>query len=157
MVCSQRYWRSLSALLTFTASRPERVSIRLDWRSAASAMVRSMVATSGFCNSQLMPMARGKASSGTQTRWPPSRPITRRINRVKGRSMTLVRVSEARKSRSVWNSWMFWAKLPTRIGRCFIAMPTIRSNRVAEMIRSVFLPARSRHRPRMVLSSRSKR
>ncbi|MCY1177907.1 hypothetical protein D9M73_182330 [compost metagenome] len=30
MVCSHMYWRSLSALLTFTASRPARVSIRLD-------------------------------------------------------------------------------------------------------------------------------
>ncbi len=49
MVCSQPYWRSLSALLTLTASSPARVSIRLDWRSAARAMVRSMVATSGFC------------------------------------------------------------------------------------------------------------
>ncbi|MNT19583.1 hypothetical protein D3C72_1548480 [compost metagenome] len=50
MVCSHWYWRSLSALLTLTASRPASVSIRLDWRSAPRAMVRSMVATSGFCN-----------------------------------------------------------------------------------------------------------
>ncbi|MNJ67222.1 hypothetical protein D3C77_633750 [compost metagenome] len=52
---------------------------------------------------------------------------------------------------------MLCAKLPTRAGRNFMAMPAIRSNSVAEMIRSVFLPARSRHRPRRVLSSRSNR
>ncbi|MOA18934.1 hypothetical protein D3C78_1392800 [compost metagenome] len=82
--------------------------------------------------------------------------ITSRISRVNGRSIRLVRVSEARKSRRPWNSWMFWAKLPTRAGRYFIAMPTIRSNSVAEMIRSVFFPARSRHRLRRPLRIRSK-
>ncbi|MNM99196.1 hypothetical protein D3C81_1117470 [compost metagenome] len=51
---------------------------------------------------------------------------------------------------------MFWAKLPTLAGRYFIDMPTIRSNSVAEMIRSVFLPAKSRHKPRRPLRTRSK-
>ncbi|MNI87634.1 hypothetical protein D3C73_1448460 [compost metagenome] len=35
-------------------------------------------------------------------------------------------------------------------------MPTMRSNKVAEMIRSVFFPARSRHRLRKPLRIRSK-
>lgn len=59
------------------------------------------------------------------------------------KSIRLAKVSEGEKSRRLWNSWIFWAKLPTRAGRYFIAMPTMRSNNVAEMIRSVFFPARS--------------
>ncbi|MCY1436372.1 hypothetical protein D9M71_524940 [compost metagenome] len=83
--------------------------------------------------------------------------MTIKIRIVNGRSIRLVSVSEARKSRRLWNSWMFWAKLPTRAGRYFMAMPTMRSNSVAEIIRSVFLPARSRHRLRRLFRIRSNR
>ncbi|MCY1183490.1 hypothetical protein D9M73_241190 [compost metagenome] len=36
---------------------------------------------------------------------------------------------------------MLWAKPPMVAGRAFMAMPVMRSNNVAERIRSVFLPA----------------
>ncbi|MNC38831.1 hypothetical protein D3C75_874590 [compost metagenome] len=104
MVCSHRYWRSLSALLALMASRPPRVSIRLDWRSAASAMLLCMICARGLCSVQLISAASGKVSSGIHTSCPPISAIAARISRTKGRSIRLASVSEARKSRRLWNS-----------------------------------------------------
>ncbi|MNP69047.1 hypothetical protein D3C76_1650890 [compost metagenome] len=86
-------------------------------------------------------MVTGKATSGITTSQPPSRPITRSISTTKGRSMTLVRVTAVRNSRRPWKSWMLCAKPPMVAGRAFIDMPVMRSNNVAERIRSVFFPA----------------
>ncbi|MNM99197.1 hypothetical protein D3C81_1117480 [compost metagenome] len=51
-----------------------------------------------------MPRASGKAMIGIHTRCPPMMAMTIRIRTVNGRSIRLVRVSEARKSRRPWNS-----------------------------------------------------
>ncbi|MCY1504390.1 hypothetical protein D9M68_385580 [compost metagenome] len=52
---------------------------------------------------------------------------------------------------------MLWAKPPTLAGRAFIAMPVMRSNRVADSTTSVFLPATSSRWARSTRSSSSNR
>ncbi|MNH44733.1 hypothetical protein D3C79_1069820 [compost metagenome] len=51
---------------------------------------------------------------------------------------------------------MLWAKPPMVAGRAFIAMPVMRSNRVADRITSVFLPAVSSKCARTTRSTSSK-
>ncbi|MNJ72340.1 hypothetical protein D3C77_689730 [compost metagenome] len=52
---------------------------------------------------------------------------------------------------------MLWAKPPMVAGRAFIDMPVMRSNRVADRIRSVFLPAWSSRCARTTRSTSSNR
>jgi hypothetical protein len=51
---------------------------------------------------------------------------------------------------------MLWAKPPMVAGRAFIDMPVMRSNKVAERITSVFLPAVSSRCARTTRSTSSK-
>ncbi|MNC44206.1 hypothetical protein D3C75_931030 [compost metagenome] len=82
------------------ASRPLRVSISNAWRSLARLMVLATAAFTGFCNAQLISNAIGKVSSGIHARVPPIIPITSNSTSVNGRSISVVSVSEDRKSRS---------------------------------------------------------
>ena len=73
---------------------------------------------------------------------------TSKNSSAKGRSIRVVTVAEAMKSRTVSNERKLAAKAPTEAGRCAMRMPSTRSMIMADSFRSMRELARSTKWPR---------
>ena len=141
--CSQLRCIRPSAPMLLMVSRPLMLSTSTPCFCAVSLKVRRTTRLSGSCSSSPTPITSGTAIAGTSATGPPIQATITTKNSTNGRSTSVTRLAEVKKSRRLSNSRRLLANAPAEAGRAAMRMPSTCSKIRPASLMSAILPALS--------------